>query len=68
MSLLGTLGRSIKDAREMGRKFGVVEGARVAGAKKGGDLFGGSSAAAAGGRFGGDGGGFAFGEEGIGGR
>lgn len=27
VSLLGTLGKSVKEAREMGRKFGVVEGA-----------------------------------------
>ncbi len=28
ISLLGTLGRSVKEARELGRKFGVVEWAR----------------------------------------
>ena len=28
ISLLGTLGRSVKEAREMGRKFSVVETAR----------------------------------------
>lgn len=27
VSLLGSLGRSVKQAREMGRKFAVVEGA-----------------------------------------
>lgn len=27
VSLLGTLGKSVKEAREMGRKFGIVEGA-----------------------------------------
>lgn len=27
MSLLGTLGKSVKEAREMGRKFGIVEAA-----------------------------------------
>lgn len=27
VSLLGSLGRSVKEAREMGRKFGMVEGA-----------------------------------------
>ncbi len=26
VSMLGTLGRSVKEARETGRKFGVVEG------------------------------------------
>lgn len=26
MSLLGSIGKSVKEAREMGRKFGVVEG------------------------------------------
>ena len=30
ISLLGTLGRSVKEAREMGRKFSVVETARGA--------------------------------------
>ena len=33
VSLLGTLGRSVKEAREMGRKFGVVEAARGAKSK-----------------------------------
>ena len=32
-SLLGTLGRSVKEAREMGRKFSVVETARGAKSK-----------------------------------
>ena len=31
VSLLGTLGRSVKEAREMGRKFNVVETARAKG-------------------------------------
>ena len=33
VSLLGGLGRSVKDARELGRKFGVVESARRMGRK-----------------------------------
>lgn len=33
ISLLGSLGRSVKDAREMGRKFGVVENVKSQGKK-----------------------------------
>jgi len=32
-SLLGSMGRSVKEAREMGRKFGVVDGIRSQGKK-----------------------------------
>ena len=32
-SLLGSMGRSVKEVREMGRKFGVVEGIRGQGKK-----------------------------------
>lgn len=32
-SLLGAMGRSVKEAREMGRKFGIVDGMRVQGRK-----------------------------------
>ena len=33
MSLLGSLGRSVKEARVMGMKFGVVDSARAQGRK-----------------------------------
>lgn len=36
VSLLGSLGRSVKEAREMGRKFWVVEGASRGKGGKGG--------------------------------
>lgn len=48
VSLLGTLGQSVKDARELGRKFGIVENARSAARK---------NVSAAGGGGGGGGGG-----------
>lgn len=41
VSLLGSLGKSVKEAREMGRKFGVVEGALRAKGKGGYALGGG---------------------------
>ena len=40
MALLGGLSRSIKDVKEMGRKFGVVEQGRQQGGKKGGFAMG----------------------------
>lgn len=46
VSLLGALGRSAKEVREVGRKFGVVEAARAVGRKDGwggGGDFGGSN-------------------------
>ena len=39
VEMLGTLGRSVKDARELGAKFAVVEAARQA-SKKGGSMTG----------------------------
>lgn len=33
VSLLGVMGRSVKEAREMGRKFGIVDGVRISGKK-----------------------------------
>lgn len=46
VNLLGTLGGSVKDARELGRKFGVVEAARAAGRK---NAFGGGGMGMSGG-------------------
>lgn len=41
VSLLGTLGKSVKEAREMGRKFGVVEGVLKGKGKNGYSMGGG---------------------------
>ena len=41
VSLLGSLGKSVKEAREMGRKFGIVEGVLKGKGKSGFAMVGG---------------------------